>query len=446
MWVILGLAVGCPATPPPPAIDGPPANVLVILTDDIGTDLTGTYGGRVPTPTIDGLAEQGVRFTNAYANPTCSPSRVSLLTGRQPAQTGVGRWLAMHGSRVGLRQSEETLPEMLQTARADYSSAALGKWHVNTALESDVLTSPLERGGFDTFAGVLGNPREASVPFEDGDELRTYTHWEKVVDGEAQWTRDYLTTDTIDEAIAAMDSLPEPWFVYVATSAAHEPWHVPPLELHGDDTLTADDPRPRLMDAMVTALDNELARLLESMSADQRERTLIVYATDNGTTHWVVEDPYDPARSKGTTYDGGVRVPMVVSGPGVTDPGRDSDALVHFVDVFPTVAEVVGASIDAPSLDGQSFLPVLMDPQVESVRDWVYTEGFAENGSFVDRMVRNDTHKYRWRSDEGDITEQLFRYEAGAQDEGESLLDGTLSAEDEAALDALMAQMADITD
>ncbi|MEO0606290.1 MAG: sulfatase-like hydrolase/transferase, partial [Myxococcota bacterium] len=280
-WTLLWIAgLGCRTEPAPPS--GTPFNLLVVLTDDIGRDLTGAYGADVPTPNIDTLAASGVRFTHAYSNPTCSPSRASLLTGRQPSRTQIGQWIAMHGDREGLGRSETTLPELLRDSPHGYTSAAVGKWHLHSATTGAVAKAPNTIGGFDHFAGILGNPREAALTRRADDVAdRDYFRWEKVVDGEVSWSTTYLTTDTTDEAIASLRTLPEPWFLYVAYSAAHQPWHLPPATLQ-QTGHPEDAPRVDRMDAMVEAVDTEIGRLLGQLSPEVRERTVIVYASDNG--------------------------------------------------------------------------------------------------------------------------------------------------------------------
>ncbi len=462
-WLVAATLGGCDGPAAVPVPDGAPFNILVVLTDDIGKDLTGTYGGRVPMPTLDALAAAGVRFDHAYSNPTCSPSRISMLTGRQPARHEVGRWLSMQTSDDGLQAEEVTIPELLATSPYDYTTAAIGKWHMNTADNPDVALAPLVRGGFDTFAGILGNPRDLVDPdAADPDRSRGYSYWQKNVDGALSLSEDYLTTDTSDEAIAALQTLPEPWFLWLAFSGAHEPWHVPPAELHDDASLTDSSPLPRKMDAMVQSVDRELGRVLASLPEELRQRTVIVYAADNGTTSRVIEEPFAPERSKGTVYDGGVNVPMVVTGPPsvVAGPGRTSEALVHFVDVYALIAELTGARPEPP-IDGRSFLEVLQDPSLPSVRDWVYTEGFFPNGpprdrggenGFLRRMLRDRDHKVVDLVLQGEAEERFFAYDlATAEDEGPNLLEGgaTLPEEDAGAylrLRALLHAVADSLD
>jgi len=428
----------------PESESGASLNILLVITDDIGMDRTSAYGGRVETPHIDALAASGMRFTNAYSNPSCSPSRVSLLTGRHASRTGVGRWLSMHDSLDGLSAAEVTLPELLTDAPGGYTSAAIGKWHMNTAVEQglDVLDAPRERGGFSRFVGMLGNVREASVKFMQGEPTRGYSYWERVVDGVPEWTERYATTDVTDEAIAHMATLPEPWFLWVAYPAAHEPWHVPPAPLLIDTTLEQDAPVWTKMDEMVRVTDAQVGRLLDAMSDELRERTVVIYAADNGTAEQVTVAPWDEMRAKGTTFDGGVNVPFIVSGPMVAAPGTTSDALLHFVDVFPLVAQLAGAPV-LHDVDGQSFLATLLDPDRVEGRPWVFTESFTPGGAspdplrevgYITRMVRDHRYKLRRVHNRGVPTEELYRYtDPDDLDEGPDLLVGALTAEDEAA-------------
>lgn len=442
--------VGCSTSAPEP---GAP-NILVIISDDIGADKTGAYGSAntTYTPTLDALAEQGMRFDNAYSNPTCSPSRATLLTGRLATQTGVGRWIFPNTEAWDMQLDELTIPEMLQSADAEYTSAAVGKWHTVTFTREDAPRHPLNQG-FAHHRGALANPLDA---VQQGNTPRSYVNWEKNVDGEVEWTETYMTTDTVDEAIGMIDDLPEPWFLWVALNAAHAPWHVPPDDLNPLGVTDANTDAERY-DADTLAFDMELDRLLESIDPEVREDLTLVYLADNGTPGDVITSPYDPARGKATTYEGGVKVPMIVVSPHVAEPGSRSSALVHFADLFPTVAALADIEIEAlryPSgrregealdLYGTSLLPLLADPEERGGRELMFTEAFYPNGpgpyTYRHRAVRSATHKLRRIETEGSVRDLFYDLDAGEYDEGVALsLDG-LTTEEQAQYDDLLAEM-----
>ena len=435
-------------------------NVLVIISDDIGVDKHGAYGvgARLDlTPNIDALAQEGVLFRNAYGSPNCSPSRASLLTGRLPTRTGVGHWIFAATDTADLELDEVTIPEMLQESPYRWTSAEVGKWHV-VAFPRESPTTHVQDQGFDCAAGSLANPLEATL---HGHFPRSHTNWEKTVDGTPHWSKHYMTTDTVDEALARLSTLEPPWFLYVATNDAHDPNHVPPNRLR-TDKVNKKSSELELYEAMVQAADTEIGRLLDGLTDEQRATTTIVYLSDNGTPPWGIREPLDRHRSKGTIYEGGVHLPMIVTGPYVEAPGTETDALVHLVDLLPTVAEI--AEVDPTTLtdadgaplilDGQSLLPWLADPALPSARETLYTEGFWPNGdvnrSWIDRMVRDEEWKLVWKT-EGDTTKELFHLDPNGFDEGEDLhAAGDLSAEAEAAEERLtavmIAQISDFSD
>ena len=450
-------------TGPPAALGG---NVLIILTDDIGIDKTAVYGEHSspsPTPHIDALAAQGVLFRNAYASPTCSPSRASLLTGRLPTRHGIGRWIWPGQDDYVLPEHELTIPEMLAQSPQSWTCAWMGKWHVNGFEDqSDPAMHPLT-SGFDHHAGSLGNPGNATDHIY---ESQGYFLWEKAIDGEVTWSEVYMTVDTIDDAIAQLETLTEPWYLQVATNAAHLPLAPPPedIQLTPVDGSDAD---ADIYDAMVEVADDQLGRLLDAMGTDLRDRTTIIYASDNGTDPGVIRAPWSASRGKGTIYEGGVNVPLIITGPLVEQPGTQSDALVHLVDIFPTMAEIAGVDVQGltvPSgvsegqplvIDGLSLVPYLRDPDTPSQRDVVYTEHFFPNSAddeahdWHSRTVLDTDWKLVVKAEDGvpDWSAiEFFAFEDGAYDEGEDLLSSgdPLTSEQAAAYGRLLSRFGQI--
>ena len=431
-------------------------NVLVIVSDDIGIDKTSAYHeheSAPPGPNIEALAAEGLLFRSAYACPTCSPTRAALLTGRLPSRTGVGRWIAPDEAGADLPLSELTLAEMLRRAPVCTTTGLVGKWHLVDFSRENPAAHPLAQG-FSTYSGSLANPQNSLG--DDGEE-HGYSHWEKDDRGELGWSDTYMATDTTDEALAFMASAPEPWVLVVAYNLAHVPVHVPPgaLNLAGVTERSTDLEK---MEAMVMALDAEVGRLLDGLPSKARERTTIAYLSDNGTVPGFIEPPWNPGRGKGTTYDGGVRVPLIIAGPHVSTPGEETDALVHVADLFPTIAEIAGVDPGALTfeegehqgepipLDGVSLLPLLEDPSGEPPRATVYTEGFYPNGvgaqDWARRMIRNSRYKLTQEDHAGAmVNERLYRYQEDAIDEGYDLLAGDLDAEAAAAYDELSAAL-----
>lgn len=329
-------------------------NIVILLADDMGVDLAGAYGEAPSppcTPHIDRLANSGMLFRNAWATPQCQPSRSALLTGRHSFRTGIG--LPSNGS--GLPLAELTLPELLE----GYTSAAVGKWHLAGNLGS---LHPNE-SGFDHFAGLLKGSSD-------------YFQWTKTVNGVSATSNKYITTVTVDEAITAMGAMAEPWLLYVSFTAPHSPWHEPPASLcppfgcppSACAPLPPDAPPSEFAKAMTMAMDTEIGRLLEALDAVDPD-AYVFFLGDNGTPGEAKEHPFDPRNSKGTLYEGGIHVPLIVRGPGVAN--AECDALVSITDLFATIAELAGVPSDAE--DSMSMAPYFADPELD-LRDTVYSE------------------------------------------------------------------------
>jgi len=366
-------------------------NILLIIADDVGADASDLYNstntGAVlpPTPNIDCLVTNGVVFANAYANPVCSPTRACIITGRHCFRTGVGDAISGPGS-AELSASEFTLPEAFVASGLGYHLAQFGKWHLAPGA-----SSPLNVGGWTNFSGVIGG----AVP--------SYTNWPKVVNGLlTPGYTNYATTDVVDDAIAWIQARgTNPWFAWVAFNAAHTPLHKPPTNLAPTyaslpgTTMHINNNPELYFDAMIEAMDTEIGRLLQAVN---RTNTHIIYLGDNGTASNSLQPPYPAGRGKGTLYEGGLKVPMILAGPAVLNPNRTNTTPVHVVDLFATILELAGTSTTAtvPSnvtIDSRSIAPALSG-QTDTNRH-VYAERFGEtivNGA-GGRSLRDDRYK-----------------------------------------------------
>ncbi|CAI8245114.1 MAG: Arylsulfatase [Formosa sp. Hel1_33_131] len=350
-------------------------NILLIIADDMGLDATPGYsvGTSKPTmPNLQDLMNSGVRFNNVWSNPVCTPTRATILTGKYGFRTNV--------INVGdvLSTSETSLHKVLNTNASEYSHAVIGKWH----LSSDP-THPTAMG-VDYFAGLLGGG------------VQSYTNWDLNENGVTTTSTAYTTTKFTDLAIDWVSAQSQPWFLWLAYNAPHTPFHFPPTNLHNQGDLPADDasieanPLPYYQ-AMIEAMDSEMGRLLSTMTQEDRDNTLIIFVGDNGTPSEVVQE-YNSNRAKGSIYQGGVNVPMVISGKNVTRVNETEDALISTTDLFATIAEVAGtASYD--SGDSRSFLDLLSSGNSKG-RDFVYTEKYNAQTQGPDYTIRNATHKY----------------------------------------------------
>ncbi len=293
-------------------------------------------------PNLQALCQAGVVFEQAWAHPTCTPTRASLLTGQ-------------YGSRSQVLQVDDVLapstPNLLQRLQQGsnpYSVAVIGKWHVSGANPDP--NAPAQYGA-SHYAGFLTGA------------LPDYSDWRITVNGSTSRTTTYATTELTDRAIAWLSSASsqtQPWFLWLAYSAPHTPFHTPPAALHTQQGLkdgSATDSRTQYF-AAAEALDHEFGRLLATLPASVLAKTTIVFMGDNGTPAAVIQSPYSRNMAKDTLYEGGIRVPLVVAGAEVSRTGARETALVNSADLFATWATLAQRSDSLPA-DSLSFAPAL---------------------------------------------------------------------------------------
>lgn len=378
---ILALLVGCSGgdktinQPDEGAVpeSGKP-NVLFIISDDQGLDASAQYGVSqdLPhTPVINALANRGLVFDNAWATPSCTTTRGSLITGQHGVNSGVTTTPSL------LDPASLSLQRYLATADLvnPYASAVIGKWHLAGGDAQNQLSHPNEVG-VDYYAGNISGT------------LDSYSSWPLVINGIESQAETYHTTTVTSLAIDwIQQQSTNPWFMWLAYVSPHAPFHLPPNELH-TQTLSGgaldieSNPRAYYL-AAIEAMDTEIGRLLDSLSAEVLDNTLIMFIGDNGTPRAVIDPAaYEPSQGKNSLYEGGIRVPMIVAGKGVTRQNEREDALVNTVDFYATVAEAVGLSppIDTDSV---SFFKVLND-----ANSLTRTHNYSE---FVDARINGWT-------------------------------------------------------
>lgn len=433
--------------PPPPP---PPPNILILLADDMGVDQVGCYAQAYPglalppcTPNIDQLAAGGLRFTNAWSNPVCSPTRALMMTGKRATATGVGN-ITLAGlisnQNVGLQIYEDTLASILP----GYSRAVTGKWHLSDpGQDGSTFDHPLQLG-FQSFSGLLYWVRES------------YSDWTKTLAPPGLQVQNYsvyVTTDTTEDALSRIAMMPEPWLLYVPYLAPHSPNHCPtdegfdpqncqsgpcPYSWCLDCPLLVSDLLCQIYGvqacqtrAMSHALDSKIGELLAAVDLDQ---TVVIFSADNGTPEEAVVPPFDTQHAKGTLFQGGINVPLIVRAPGGAQ-GLCHD-LVSLSDVFATVADVAGVRPPQdPDRDSVSLCQYIYPETYSGAatpREYVYSEHFSSN--FVpapggepppgyearrhDRTVRNLRFKlvdyHGWDGDLGACSESLHFFQLGA--------------------------------
>ena len=410
--------------------DPPPQNVLLLIADDYGVDNASLYNlinDTPPTPVINSLRDDGVQFMNAWSYPICSPTRATMLTGRYGFRTGVGT--VVMGSHPGIDLNEFTLPKALDAASGStIAHANIGKWHLSSSQNGRRDNPNLM--GYDHYAGIL----------QGG--VSSYFDWDKVVNGSAITSTTYTTTDLVDDAITWLDiqnADDKQWFMWLAFNAPHTPFHLPPLDLHsydslpGDATHINDNPQDYYF-AMVEALDTEIGRLLDALPADVRSNTTVIFIGDNGSPARVANGSLPRTHAKGSLYNGGTHVPMLISSPIVSNPARNFDGLVNSVDLFPTILELMGVDLNSVlpedvTIDGQSLVPALSEMRQVTARTSIFTEVFEHtNPGGAGHSIRNESYHLMRAQDTGD--EEFYHLTSDPFEATNLLVDGLSEVEE----------------
>lgn len=339
-------------------------NVVLIVADDLGyADLSCQGSKQVKTPSIDWLANEGVRFTNGYVTcPVCAPTRAGMLTGRYQQRFG---FETNNGPEViavpqyGVPRSERMMPEMLKAA--GYKTGMVGKWHLGFKPE---LTPP--QRGFDFFFGFHSgyhgyfpdNPAPWSGPIMRNDQPVE--------------EKEYLTDAFAREAVNFIkENANQPFFLYLPFNAVHAPLQAPSeFEKQFADVQ---NPKRRTMLAMITAMDNAVGKVLQTIHDEFIfDGTIVIFLSDNGGAQGLKESSNDPLRGhKGQVFEGGIRVPMIIQWWGHIPQGKVYDLPVNSLDILPTV--LAAAGIEAPgNLDGVNLLPYIRGEKSSAPHEELY--------------------------------------------------------------------------
>lgn len=331
-------------------------NILLVIADDMGKDAFPNYpeGQEKPQlPTLNNLMAGGITFDNLWTYSVCSPTRASILTGKLGYHSGVME------VEQDISLNEESLHDILKDQTiGDYDTALIGKWHL-----SNTITDPNSMG-VDYYSGIIGGG------------VSSYTNWNRITNGERERMATYTTTEFSNQAVQWISQRSKPWFLWLAYNAPHTPFHLAPTNLHNqgnlseDETMIEANPLPYYFSA-IEALDTELGRVIESIP-NGLENTIVIFLGDNGTPSQVVQSPYRTRRAKGSIFQGGINVPMVISGVGVTRKGDREDALIQSTDLFTTIAQMAG-SVILEKYNSKSFHALLRETDVDT-RAYAYTE------------------------------------------------------------------------
>lgn len=359
-------------------------NVLLIVADDLGYSDVGFQGStEIPTPHLDKLAKQSLRCTNGYvSHPFCSPTRAGTMTGRYQQRFGHENnpaWLP-EDTVAGLPLTETTYPELMK--KAGYTTGAVGKWHLGAHPQFH----PNKRG-FDEYFGALGGGHQY-FPGDKGSAEYTIPLNRS---GKDEPQTKYLTEEFGDEAaafIAQHAGETKPWMLYLAFNAPHTPLQAPQAWL--DKFSRIADKNRRIYAAMVASMDEAIGGVLAKLDeTNQRENTLIFFVSDNGGPHLSVRGLTDfadnaPLRgAKGAVYEGGVRVPFLVSWPTKIKPGVYEQPVIA-LDFLPTsLAAADAADLTPDNLDGVNLLPFLSGEKATAPHETLFwrTQGPGGNNA-----------------------------------------------------------------
>ncbi len=332
---------------------GSKPNIILIISDDIGYGDIGVHGCKdIPTPGIDSIAENGIKFKNGYvSSPLCSPSRAGLMTGRYQQKFGYefnpGPPPNSLRPKVGLPLEETTLAETLRSS--GYRTSAVGKWHLGMREEFH----PLKRG-FDSFFGFLhGGHKYFYEENEFNPIMRNYTPVKE---------KEYLTKALTREAISFIGkNKKNPFFLYLSYNAAHTPLQADESKLK--KFVNIKDQKRKTYAAMISALDDGISDIINKLKNMRiLENTIIFFLNDNGGSKPNNGSSNFPLRGgKGSLHEGGIRVPFLMQWKGTLPEKKEFKGIVSSLDIFPTSVNAAGGTLPGKDkIDGINLLPFLL--------------------------------------------------------------------------------------
>jgi len=322
-------------------------NIVVLLADDLGWKDIGCYNGPVKTPALDALAAGGVRFTDFYSGAAvCSPSRATLLTGRQHLRAGVFSWIDDHTQKSHLLEREVTIAEVLKTH--GYSTVHLGKWHLGLPTRTRQKPTP-DQHGFDYWFATANNAQPSHK--DPVNFIRNGKPVGKI--------KGYASQILVDEAIHWLDvkRKPEkPFFINLWFHEPHAPIAAPEISVSPYGELNDPD---AIYSGTIDNTDRAIARLIDKLKkVDSIENTLIIYSSDNGS--YRADRTGHLRGSKGSNFEGGIRVPGIFYWPGTIDGARVEKSPAGLVDLLPSVCGLLGiGKPEGVHLDGADLSPLL---------------------------------------------------------------------------------------
>jgi arylsulfatase A-like enzyme len=364
-------------------------NIVLIFTDDQGYGDVGIYGGKeVLTPNLDQMAEEGIRFTNFYvAQAVCSASRAALLTGTYANRLGIHGALD-HRSTHGLNPDETTIAEMLKPL--GYATAIYGKWHLGHHLPF-LPTSQ----GFDEFFGIpYSNDMWPYHPQTPDYYPPLPLIQDSVTIGYFENDQSLFTRQLTEKAVSFIDkNKKNPFFLYLPHPMPHVPLFV--------SERFAGKSGKGLYADVIMELDWSVGEILKALAKnDIEENTLVIFLSDNGP--WLSYSLHSGSTAglkegKGTSWDGGVKVPAIMRWPGTIPAGLIQKQPAMSIDLLPTLAEITGATLPGLPIDGKSIYPMLVDENTASPQEayFIYYNTNELQAVVMGEWKLYFPHKYR---------------------------------------------------
>jgi arylsulfatase A-like enzyme len=382
-----------------------PPNLIVIMTDDQGYADVGFNGCEdIPTPNIDAIANNGVKFTRGYVTyPVCGPSRAGFLTGRYQGRFGFSDNPSINPNdpSAGLPVEEETIAEVLK--KSNYNNAIIGKWHMGTHPRFH----PLERG-FDYFFGFLSgghNYFPEKLNINDLSEVKRKWQWYATKIKENRTVveiEDYLTDELSQSAVKYIEkqvSNDQHFMLYLAYNAPHTPLQATPKYLSRFDHIK--DPKGKTYAAMVSAVDDGVGQILKTLKKSGiEENTIVVFLSDNGGAKNNGSDNRPLRGRKSDLFEGGIRVPFAMQWKGTIPAGMTYEKNVSSLDIMATIVAQNKISIDKKrTLDGVNLIPFLNGENDSEPHDYLFWRKIKYNAMAVmtgdQKLVKNKRNDFK---------------------------------------------------
>ncbi len=347
-------------------------NILLIIADDLGIESLdpAEYGISLPTepttPNIDALKGDGVSFINTWATPQCTTTRAAIMSGKYGINSGV-RSVPGH-----LDTSNQSIFNYLNdNLTSNYAKAVIGKWHISDPAD---VNHPYDHG-VDYYEGIISGT------------ISNYYSWPKVDHlGNTDTVNEYVTKYLSEAASTWINNQTDPWFLWLAHIAPHSPFEVPPTGTYSQSDVSGN--RGKYL-ASIESLDYYIGEMLGDLDAATLANTIVIFVGDNGSPNGVARY-FESGHNKASMYEGGLRVPLIISGDQITRKGETDEGLAHVSDIYATIVELICNDLEGGVYNGYSLANAL-DSQDAITRPYIYSDYLDDGDEYW--AIRNDTYK-----------------------------------------------------